>query len=139
MKKVVFVVLSIGLLMCGCKSQKSLTSYANLNGEWTVVELTGHTLKADAKKPTLKFDVAENRVSGNAGCNQIVGTVKQGEAKSDALKFSGVAATRKACIDMSAEDAFLKVLDQVSSFKAEKPNEVTFYGPNKQKLFVINK
>jgi heat shock protein HslJ len=139
MKKVVFVALSIGLLMCGCKSQKSLTSYANLNGEWAVIELTGHTFNADVKKPSLKFDVAENRVSGNAGCNQIVGTVKQDEAKSGALTFSGIAATRKACIDMSAEDAFLKALNQVSSFKVEKPNEATFYGPNNQKLFVINK
>jgi heat shock protein HslJ len=141
MKKVFYACMAFALLGGSCKSQKPLAAYSGLEGEWDVIELNGQVFAPEEKKPFLMFNLTDNRVSGNAGCNQISGSMEREDARTNKLKFSEVVSTRKACIDMRTEDAFLKALHQVASFEADgsqAAKAIVFYGADKQKLFVIS-
>ena len=142
MKNVFCLCIGLGIIFSACKSQKSVVSFSSLEGEWKITELTGITLNADDVKPSITFNVAEKRMSANAGCNAIAGIANTSGANANALKFQGVVSTRKLCLDMSKEDALVKVLEKVETFEAtgssNSPSYV-FYGSGKQKLFVIGK
>ncbi len=69
-----------------------------LNGTWVLTELTGATAALDVlypnKKPNVRFDTANLKLSGNAGCNTFNGP----------LKISG------STIDLSAPMAMTRML-----------------------------
>jgi heat shock protein HslJ len=143
MKTTIYLSLCLATLFAGCKTQKTLVSFSDLEGEWNVIELNGRNLLPEETKQRLIFDTAGHRLSGNAGCNRISGNIEYGETQTNALKFQGVIATRKACLDMRLEDEFLKTLDSVATFDTEdrsKPVEaISFYGADKRKLFVVSR
>lgn len=68
---------------------------------------------------SLMFD-ADNRVSGNAGCNDYFGTYM---TSNDALFISGVGATRRTCSSpagiMEQETQYLAALQRATSFRVE--------------------
>lgn len=143
MKKMIYLPLCLTILFVGCRTQKPFVSFSDLEGEWKIIELNGKKLLPEETRQRLVFDTAGHRLSGNAGCNQISGNITYSETQTNGLKFQGVVATRKACLDMRLEDEFLKTLDSVATFDAEdrnKPAEaVSFYSPDKRKLFVISR
>ncbi|WP_266202272.1 META domain-containing protein [Pontibacter kalidii] len=83
-------------------------SDSRLAGNWVLEELHGKAITAE-RKPLLNFSLTENRVSGNAGCNRITGSV---EVKGDKLYFGAIAATRMACPDLKVESQVLQVLSK---------------------------
>ena len=89
------------------------------------------------------FDVAGNRLSGNAGCNRIMGQIEYSEMYKNIIKFPQVATTRMGCPDMSGEKELLTALDKVVRFEAvgeNKPvDEIALYGTDNSKLLVIKK
>ncbi|MDR2498883.1 MAG: META domain-containing protein [Tannerellaceae bacterium] len=143
MKKVFYFCLCI-ILLGSCKSQKTVVSFTDLEGEWSVTELSGVDLaKADAK-PKMSFNTAEKRMAADAGCNNIAGMAELTTSNPSAIKFTGVLATRKFCLEnMDKETALLKALDKIESFGAGpvSPSAVAyvFYGAEKEKLFVIER
>ncbi|NQD71392.1 META domain-containing protein [Sphingobacterium shayense] len=64
------------------------------------------------KKPSMTFDVANNKVSGNGGCNRFNGSVV---IEGSTLKFGPVMSTKMACPG-TAENVFFKNLERVTSF-----------------------
>ena len=141
MKTTIYLSLCLASLLAGCKTQKRLVSFSDLEGEWKVIELNGRNLLPEETKPRLVFDADGRRLAGNAGCNLISGNIEYGETLTKALKFLRVVATRKACLDMRLEDEFLKTLDSVATFNTEdrsKPvKTLSFYSAAKRKLFVV--
>lgn len=83
------------------------------NGRQAVVSLM---LGSQAQ---LAFD-AQGRLSGSGGCNQLMGQYQQ---QGEAISFSGVAATRRACLQpgglMAQETAILQALESVASLQRE--------------------
>ena len=63
-------------LFAGCKSKKAVVaSFSDLDGEWGVVEMNGKTLNPEETHQVLVFDVARQGLSGNAGCNRLMGKI----------------------------------------------------------------
>lgn len=107
-----------GTVVATLAAQASLladTSWSVLNinnGRQAVVSLvSGSTV-------TMAFDTA-GRVSGTTGCNRYTGAYR---AEGDALRFSSVAATLRACADPAVdeqEQAFLRALETVATLGFE--------------------
>lgn len=86
-----------------------------LNGAWQVVAIKGKEINvADAR---LIFDVDANTVSGNAGCNSLMGEITRNPQVSNALQLTNLATTRMTCPDIQTESALLVALEEVATAK----------------------
>ena len=121
---IVICVFVLGLGMSACKS-KGVTSKnetANLvEKKWKLIEINGVALTSMNPQPAIEafimFQANENRVSGVSGCNNFTGTYKAGPGTT--LQFSGVASTRKMCLDMTVEDQMNKLFQTVDSYTVQ--------------------
>ncbi|HKE44266.1 MAG TPA: META domain-containing protein [Steroidobacteraceae bacterium] len=85
------------------------------NVQWTLVQLEGKAIERGSRgAPTLTLSSKDKRLSGFAGCNRMIGSY---ELEGDAIKFSGVATTRMACIDVTPEESLLRTLGYVTRWK----------------------
>lgn len=92
---------------------------AALAGTWELNYISGPRIAFEGlfpdKKPTLVFDVANKRVSGNGGCNNFNGSVN---IDGPSIKFGPAAATMMACPGQG-EPLFFKTLDEITSFSVD--------------------
>lgn len=87
-----------------------------INTWWRLTHLAGQAVQLGeaASEPHMVLELQSPQVRGNGGCNGFFGSY---ELSGDALKFSALGATRKACADgMDTEQAFLSSLERVTSF-----------------------
>ena len=69
MKRVIFYVLMLPMvlgMMISCSEAK--TDAKKLEGKWNVVEVKGEKILKEGL-PYMEFDMAQNKLHGNAGCN----------------------------------------------------------------------
>ena len=87
-----------------------------LGTAWRLESLGNGKLQAGTK-PSLEFPT-EGRAGGNGSCNRFNGIVI---VAGDAIKFSGLATTRKACAEavMRQEEAYLAALRDAVRFEAD--------------------
>lgn len=83
-------------------------SDSRLQGTWTLEQLSGKEVTIE-KKPFLNFSLADNKVSGNTGCNRITGTL---EPIGDKINLGPIAATKMACPNMDVESQILSLLNE---------------------------
>ena len=101
------------LLSIGCSAQRPTEKpQANPttleNVQWTLLQLDGEAIKASSRgAPTLKLASKDRRLSGFAGCNRMIGGY---ELDGETVKFTGMATTRMACIDVTPEEPLLRAL-----------------------------
>ena len=114
MKKYVFLAMMAMLVMTGCRSTKSVDA---LQGEWAVVTI-GNWEVPDSVEAYLGFNVGEHFIYGNAGCNEIMGTLVDKMDKGAPL-FGSLGGTRKLCRDMRAENMLMEALGKVYAFHAD--------------------
>ena len=85
--------------------------------KWKLTEINGVALSTMNPQPAIEafifFQINGNKVYGVSGCNNFTGIYS---AKGGALKFSGVASTRKMCIDMTIENQMNKLFQEVDSY-----------------------
>ncbi|SHF04355.1 Heat shock protein HslJ [Mariniphaga anaerophila] len=84
---------------------------------WKLVELRGKKIDQGSfqnREPHLILKVSDNRVFGNAGCNNFNGTYELLDGNQ--IKFSPLATTRMACPEMELESEFLNVLQTVDNY-----------------------
>jgi putative lipoprotein len=84
---------------------------------WKLIALDGKPVAASEhqREANLIFHTDNNRISGSGGCNRLMGGYL---VEGSSLHFQGVASTRMACPSgMDTEQAFLKALDKVESWK----------------------
>lgn len=116
----IILVLASIVILSGCRSQyMAITDINELEGEWNVIELEGKSLSSDNPLPFLSFDLKEKRLSGNTGCNRIIGSLDIDESNSEMISFPQVGSTRMACPDMTVEDNLLKLLNGVKYFESK--------------------
>lgn len=84
------------------------------SGEWRLAELNGK--KADDTKAYIDIDVNAARITGNAGCNRMFGSVAGGNGK---IRFLRIGSTRMACADnlaMRTETQFVNALRRTTRY-----------------------
>lgn len=90
------------------------------NIEWRLLSFGNGAVAplSGGRQPSLKFDPAQKKVSGYAGCNNFFGSYELAGAS---LKFGPLAATRRACPEpaSSVEAQYLEALAKVRGWKLE--------------------
>ncbi|THD66297.1 META domain-containing protein [Robertkochia marina] len=76
--------------------------------------------------PTMEVNVAENRFTGYAGCNQMRGNIFW---EPGLLRFTDVISTRKACLPENKEGEFLDKLRKTTTYSIEN-NRLMLSNPN---------
>ena len=104
------------ILLTGCASNKQ-TEAGETNPKAESATMEQMTGTINYREPHLKLQ-AENKVaSGFSGCNTFTGSF---EMYGNALTFTPLAATQRACIEgMDIEPAYLSRLQSVTRFKIE--------------------
>ncbi len=119
MKK--FITLSIlflNLLSISCSSNKEQANKL-LHDIWALESIEGTTyIKSEDQQlhPTLEIYLAEERFSGNTGCNNMNGSMN---VEGDKISFSDITTTKMFCVYVD-ETSFLTALSKANKYKIEK-------------------
>nr|WP_315208029.1 META domain-containing protein [uncultured Flavobacterium sp.] len=119
MRKIILSLTIICLAFISCNAGKTITGKtASLDGTWELNYITGPRIAFGGlypnKKPTIVFDLKENRVSGNASCNSY-----SGKLNVDGNKISfkePIAVTKMMCLDGQGESVYLSTLEKIDSY-----------------------
>lgn len=115
-----FLVLTISILLfVACKSsQTTMNTTDALDGTWQLNYITGPRIAFDGlypdKKPTIVFDIKENKISGNNSCNQYFGKLIMDGNKIN-FKEAKMGMTMMACPG-EGENVYMKTLEKVDSY-----------------------
>jgi heat shock protein HslJ len=130
MKKIFLSLTILCLAFMSCNSTKSTVSAVNkLEGTWELNYITGPRIAFDGlypnKKPTIVFDLKENRVSGNASCNSYSGNLNVDGNK---ISFKEpMAMTKMMCVGIQGEDTYMSTLQKINSYSiSEDGKTLTF-------------
>jgi len=123
MKNLILVLAVSCLALMSCtSSQSSMKTTASLDGTWQLNYITGPRIAFDGlypdKKPTISFDLKENKVSGNNSCNQYFGTLKIDGNKIN-FKDAKMGMTMMACPG-NGENVYMKTLEKIETYTLSK-------------------
>ena len=140
MKRVIFYVLMLPMvlgMMISCSEAK--TDAKKLEGKWNVVEVKGEKILKEGL-PYMEFDMAQNKLHGNAGCNMFNTTITLDANDVSSITIAPGAATMMACPDMATEDAIMKAMGDVKAVKAgNSESEMTLVDQDGNVLLVLYK
>ena len=119
MKKIIVALSLLGLTFLSCNStQSALKTTNSLKGTWELNYITGPRIVFDglypSKKPTIIFDLKENKVAGNNSCNQYFGTLKV-EGNKINFKDAKMGMSMMACPG-EGENVYMKTLEKIDSY-----------------------
>lgn len=122
------------------KREAPAVSVNDFNGEWTISKVDGAAVEIADKTPFLSFNVTENTVHGNGGCNIINGSFSQEEGNSSSLKFGQMISTMMAGPGMETESKVLAAMNKVASFVMNEDGTLSLMdaGNNEVLLLVKN-
>ena len=143
MKKAILTLLMIpafvGMLF-SCSEVK--TDAKKLEGKWNIVEVKGEKILKEGL-PNMEFDMKDNKVHGNAGCNIFNSTVVLDDQDISSITINPAATTMMACPDMEGEMEMLEAINKIVRFEAlekGKPvQSIALYGTDGSRLMVIGK
>ena len=140
MKRVIFYVLMLPMvlgMMISCSEAK--TDAKKLEGKWNVVEVKGEKILKEGL-PYMEFDMAQNKLHGNAGCNMFNTTITLDANDVSSITIAPGAATMMACPDMATEDAIMKAMGYVKAVKAgNSESEMALVDQDGNVLLVLSK
>jgi len=140
MKKVLLFMMSLPVvlgMMASCSDSKA--DVQKLNGKWTIVEVNGMKVETE-KMPYIEFNMAENKVHGNAGCNMFNTVIKPDAQNSSAFTMNQAAATMMACPNMDVESKIFRTFESVKGVKGDKdPNKMLLTDASGNTLLVLKK
>ncbi|RHJ93411.1 META domain-containing protein [Parabacteroides bouchesdurhonensis] len=140
MKKIIFYLLFIPAfvgMVVSCSEAK--TDAKKLEGKWKVVEVKGKKILEEGL-PQMDFNMAENKLHGNGGCNIFNTTVELDPNDISAITIRPAAATMMACPNMETEDAVFKAMGDVKGVKAgQNENEMLLVDSDGNVLLVLSK
>lgn len=119
MKKLFFTIVFFCLILSACDSAKSTSNTTtSIEGTWELNYITGPKIAFEGlypnKKPTIIFDIKENKVYGNNSCNQYFGTLKVDGNKIN-FKDAKMGMTMMVCSG-EGENVYMKTLEKVDSY-----------------------
>jgi heat shock protein HslJ len=118
MKKIVLLVAFIGMTLVSCTTTKTATKTASLEGTWELNYITGPRIAFDGlypeKKPTIKFDLVANKITGNNSCNQYFGALLVDGNKIN-FKDAKIGMTMMAC-QGNGDTVYMDTLNKIESY-----------------------
>ena len=123
MKKIILTLTILCLMFISCNSIKtSNAKTALLEGTWELNYITEPRIAFGElfpnKKPTIIFDLKENRISGNAICNRYSGILN---VEGNEINFKEpIAMTKMMCLDINGEVVFMAALQKIDSYSISK-------------------
>lgn len=113
------VFLGVVLISCNASKTQKEDSVSKLEGTWELNYITGPRIAFDGlypnKKPTITFDLKENRISGNSSCNNYTGKLSITGNKIDLTQ--PMAMTKMMCVDgQQGEQTFMSTLPKITSY-----------------------
>ena len=127
MKKIVSILILTGLTFIACKSnQSAMKTSKSLEGNWELNYISGPRIAFNGlypnKKPTISFDLKENKVSGNNGCNQYFGTLQTDGNKIN-FKDSKMGMSMMAC-QGNGDQVFMNTLEKIDSYSISEDGKI---------------
>lgn len=126
-------------MLASCSAPKAVP-LSDLAGRWDIVAVEGTpiTKPADMETPYLGFDAVNGNLSGNTGCNELMGnfptTLPAGQ-----LPLENVACTRMACPDMGLEQGIMTALTTVTGYKNEGKGRIALIATNGMPMLTLKK
>ena len=114
-------------LLQSCETMKKTTTKAAdpaaLEGTWDMDFISGPRIAFDGlypdRKPSISFNVAEGRVSGNTSCNNFNGKLN---ATGNKISFADPMGMTKMFCEGGGETTFLDILKKVDNWKVDGKN-----------------
>ena len=104
-----------------------------------MVEVKGEKILKEGL-PYMEFDMAQNKLHGNAGCNMFNTTITLDANDVSSITIAPGAATMMACPDMATEDAIMKAMGDVKAVKAgNSESEMALVDQDGNVLLVLSK
>ena len=117
MKKIILIALCLTFIACK-STQSVMKTTASLEGTWQLNYISGPRIAFDGlypnKKPSISFDLAANRVSGNNSCNQYFGALKV-DGNTINFKDAKMGMTMMACPG-EGENVYMRTLEKIDSY-----------------------
>lgn len=119
MRTIILTLAILCLAFTSCDSTKSISKVNNtLEGTWQLNYITGPRIAFDGlypnKKPTIIFDLKENKIFGNNSCNQYFGVLLL-DGKKINFKDAKMGSTMMACPG-TGESTYMKTLEKIDSY-----------------------
>lgn len=119
--KYIFSILNTGFVLMACNNTKKTTSNmpdaSTLTGTWELNYVTGTRIAFDGlypnKKPTITFDVANNKAMGNTSCNNFNGPLKMDGNK---INFTDPMAMTRMMCPGEGERVFMETLKKINTW-----------------------
>lgn len=127
MEKVFLSLAILCLALMSCNSTKSpVGNVSSPEGAWELNYVTGSRIAFGGlypnKKPTIIFDLKENRVSGNAVCNSYIGNLNVDGNK---ISFKHpMAMTKMMCASIQGEDVYMSTLQKINSYSISDDGKI---------------
>ncbi len=110
-----------------------------LEGKWNIVEVKGEKVTA-RNAPFMEFDMKENKLHGNAGCNMFNTDVTVDEKNASAISIGHGLTTMINCPDMDTERKILQSFEAVKAVKAgANANEAQLVDGEGNVVFLLQK
>ena len=125
--KTLIQIVCLGLILGGCKISSRTESNSGLQAKaiahtesitekyWKLIELYGKPVSTGGRDAFITLRNENNRVNGNTGCNTITGTYEIDPTRYR-IKFSQMATTMMACLNMEVENELIKILNLVDNY-----------------------
>ena len=123
-------------MMFSCSDVK--TDVKKLEGKWNIVEVKGEKILKEGL-PNMEFDMKDNKVHGNAGCNIFNSTVVLDDQDISSITINPAATTMMACPDMEVEGRVMKALNEVKSFGKLAGGGIGLYDADNTLVMVLVK
>jgi heat shock protein HslJ len=111
MKKILSAAAFILMISCASSQKSNGSVEKDLYKAWRV---TGFDTTGANHSPTIAFDQAQNRVSGNGSCNRYSGGFTL--TAPDKIAFSPMAATKMACPGLNVESRYFELLNKANKW-----------------------
>ncbi|MFV8269652.1 META domain-containing protein [Flavobacterium sp. GT2N3] len=127
MKKIILSLTVLLFVFISCNSLKTITGKtASLEGTWELNYVTVPSIAFDGlypnKKPTINFDLKENRFSGDTSCNNYTGKLS---VKGNTISFKGpITITKKMCLDGNGESVYVSLLEKIDSYSVSEDGKI---------------
>jgi heat shock protein HslJ len=140
--------LTITLLSCGSAKEMNETpatpeppttelTNVQINDIWVAETILGERFEPNGEKmPQLEIHIKEMRFSGNDGCNNLSGSIKNLDDEN--VTFGNAAATKMACPDMTVPEQFNNAILKTRKYKIQKLR-LYLYDSDGQELMVLKK
>lgn len=123
------IFLAVFLLAIFCAAASAKNSFQIDSTQWVLVELKNKPVAQS--RAFIEFNAAENRITGNAGCNRMFGTAEM--ADKNRIKFSDIGTTKMFCGQpnvMKLEKDFIDYLGQTTRYK-QAGKSLSLYAGNR--------